>query len=226
MLASVGGLGLAALLPGCADDESPTTTSAASEIPSASGATTSSRTVPDCTLAPELTEGPFYLDLELVRRDIAEDRPGTALSLAVIVVEADSCEPISDAAVDVWHCDAAGAYSGVEGGSGTFLRGIQLTDAAGKAEFRTIYPGWYSGRAVHVHLKVHLGANEAHTGQLFFEDAVTQAVYESEPYSERPGPDVLNEADGIFGQSRGATIVAVTAGDPYRGAVTLGVVRR
>jgi protocatechuate 3,4-dioxygenase beta subunit len=224
VLAWAGGMGLAALLPGCADDHGGGTASVAGESSATTGATTTAAR-PDCTLSPELAEGPFYLDLDLVRRDITEDRSGTPLALTVTVVDADSCEAIPDAAVDVWHCDAAGAYSGVEGGSGTFLRGIQLTDASGTAEFTTIYPGWYSGRAVHIHLKVNLGVNEAHTGQLFFEDAVTRSVYEQDPYSARPGPDVPNEADGIFAESRGTTIVAVSPGDPYRGAVTLGVQR-
>jgi protocatechuate 3,4-dioxygenase beta subunit len=123
----------------------------------------------------------------------------------------------------VWHCDASGQYSAAEGGSGTFLRGIQVTDASGVAEFRTIFPGWYPGRAVHIHLKVHLDASEAYTGQLFFDEELTADVYEAEPYSARPGPDVSNEEDGIFGQSRGATIVAVSRAEPLRGTVTLGV---
>ncbi len=230
LLASVGGLGVAALLPGCAredgrDEPANGSKAAAPTTSTARSTTTATRATPDCTLAPELTEGPFYLDLDLVRRDITEDRPGTPLALAVIVVAADSCEPIPDAAVDVWHCDAAGVYSGVEGGSGTFLRGVQLTDAGGTATIRTIYPGWYPGRAVHIHLKVHLGATEAYTGQLFFDGAVTRSVYERAPYSSRPGPDVPNEADGIFAESRSATIVSVQAGDPYRGSVTLGIPR-
>jgi Dioxygenase len=221
LLAWAGGLGLAALVPGCGDGADGGDEAA----PAGAGPTTSGATAPDCVLTPELTEGPFYLDLDLVRRDITEDREGTPLDLVVTVLDADSCEPISDAAVDVWHCDAGGAYSGVEGGSGTFLRGIQVTDASGAAEFRTIYPGWYSGRAVHIHLKVHLGADEAHTGQLFFDEDITQAVYEAPPYNARPGPDVPNEADGIFGESGGTTIVAVMPGEPYRGEVRLGVRR-
>ena len=221
LLAWAGGLAITALVPGCGrdgrgPDAAPTSTEA-------STATGTSPATPDCVLAPELTEGPYYLDLEKVRRDITEGRPGIKLDLAVNVVEADACEPIRDAAVDVWHCDAAGEYSGVEGNAETFLRGVQMTDANGRAEFRTIYPGWYPGRAVHIHVKVHLGASETYTGQLFFDDAVTQAVYEAPPYNVRPGPDVTNEADGIFGESDGATTLAVRAGDPYRGEVTLGV---
>jgi protocatechuate 3,4-dioxygenase beta subunit len=230
LLAWAGGLGMTALLPGCATNDAGDGAKSGNEAAARSTTTgpsksTATRATPDCTLAPELTEGPFYLDLDLIRRDITEGRPGTPLALTVTVVDADSCGPIPDAAVDVWHCDAAGVYSGVEGGSGTFLRGVQLTDDRGTATFRTIYPGWYSGRAVHIHLKVHLGASEAHTGQLFFDDAVTRAVYERAPYNARPGPDVLNEADGIFAESRGVTVVSVQPDEPYRGGVTLGIAR-
>jgi protocatechuate 3,4-dioxygenase beta subunit len=114
----------------------------------------------------------------------------------------------------------------VAGDEGTFLRGVQMTDADGAAEFRTVYPGWYTGRAVHIHVKVLLGGNETHTGQLFFDEATSAAVYEADPYAARGAPDTPNSADGIFSQSDGSTVVAVTSeGDGYRGAVTLGVQR-
>jgi protocatechuate 3,4-dioxygenase beta subunit len=176
---------------------------------------------------PELTEGPFYLDLDLVRKDITEGRPGTPLELRLNIIDVgNSCAPVEDAAVDVWHADASGEYSGVDGGSGTFLRGIQMTGADGSAAFHTIYPGWYSGRAVHIHIKVGIGSGEVHTGQLFFDEAVTNDVYRTAPYSDRPGPDVPNESDAIFTQSRGATIVSVRpASDGYTGTVTLGIER-
>jgi protocatechuate 3,4-dioxygenase beta subunit len=148
------------------------------------------------------------------------------LALRVNVVDVDACEPIADAAVDVWHCDASGAYSGVSGSSGTFLRGIQMTDTSGSAEFRTIYPGWYTGRAVHIHVKVHLGANETHTGQLFFDEAVTDAVYRTEPYAARGEPDTPNSADSIYAEGGGTTVVSASpGGDGYGGTVTLGVQR-
>jgi protocatechuate 3,4-dioxygenase beta subunit len=221
VLAWLGGLGVAALIPGCADDGdslAPTTTAAAT--------TTRAETTVDCVLSPELTEGPYYIDLDLVRRDITEGRPGVRLDLTIKVVDGESCEPTRDAAVDIWHCDAEGVYSGVQGNDGTFLRGIQMTDADGEALIATIFPGWYSGRAVHIHVKVHLGGTDSYTGQLFFEDAVTEAVYESEPYSTRPGPDTPNEADGIFRQGGDQTVVSLSpAGDGYRGAVMLGVPR-
>ena len=130
-----------------------------------------------CVLAPESTEGPYFLDDQKVRRNITEGKPGVQLTLRLTVVDVSTCRPIRNAAVDVWHCDAAGAYSGVQGVSGEFLRGVQRADAKGVAVFRTIYPGWYPGRTVHIHVMVHIGGNVVHTGQLYFTDAVTDAVY-------------------------------------------------
>src|ERR671930_181076 len=88
-----------------------------------------------CVLTPEQTEGPYYIANERVRRNITEGRPGTPLTLRARVVDASTCKPVKDAAVDVWHCDAGGAYSGFGAGAGsrTFLRGIQRTDAKGLA---------------------------------------------------------------------------------------------
>jgi protocatechuate 3,4-dioxygenase beta subunit len=142
VLGWAGGLGLALFVPGCADDE-PSEDSAAGTTTAPT--TTAGTTSPDCVLTPELTEGPYYLDLDLMRRDITEGRPGLAYDLAVKVVDAESCEPIEDAIVDVWHCDAEGVYSGVQGDGGTFLRGVQVADGTGTATFRTIFPGWYQG---------------------------------------------------------------------------------
>jgi protocatechuate 3,4-dioxygenase beta subunit len=216
VLAWLGGLGLAALIPGCADE-------ADTAAPTATAATA---TTADCILSAELTEGPYYIDLDRVRRDITEGRQGAPLDLRVKVVDGESCEAMRDAAVDIWHCDAEGAYSNGQGDDGTFLRGIQMTDSSGEATFRTIYPGWYTGRAVHIHVKVHVGGSETYTGQLFFDDAVTEGVYATAPYSAHPGPDTPNDADGIFGQGGDQTIVSVSRnGDGYGGVVTLGVER-
>jgi protocatechuate 3,4-dioxygenase beta subunit len=222
LLGWCGGIALAALLPACArDDEAGGTTAAAPETTTGGGATS-----PDCVLTPELTEGPFYVDLDRVRRDITEGKDGLPFDLRVVVVDAEACEPIKDAAVDIWHCDADGEYSGVEGNQGTFLRGVQIADAEGAAEFRTIFPGWYQGRAVHIHVKVHLGGTETFTGQLFFRDKTLDAVYANEPYSARGDADTPNETDGIFAQSGSATIVDVTVNsDSCSGSVTLGVPR-
>ena len=125
-----------------------------------------------CALTPELTAGPYYLDGPAVRRNITEGRPGIPLELRIRLLDAASCKPLAGAAVDVWHCDASGEYSGFEGKSlaatnagGTngqrYLRGVQLTDADGVAVFTTIFPGWYEGRSVHIHLSVHTGGAAA-----------------------------------------------------------------
>jgi protocatechuate 3,4-dioxygenase beta subunit len=223
-----GGLGLAAVVPACATDGSAsadTTAAATAEASTETAATAAA--APDCVLMPELTEGPYYLDLDLVRMDITEGQPGLPLDLRVNVVDAGSCQPIEGAAVDVWHCDAEGEYSGVQGVEGeTFCRGVQMTDAGGVAEFRTVFPGWYAGRAVHIHVKVTPGGDTTHTGQLFFDPPTLSAVYAAEPYAERGEPDQPNESDGIYQQSGGVTVVAVTVdGDSSSGAVTLGVER-
>ncbi len=180
----------------------------------------------DCVLTPEMTEGPFYLDLNLIRRDITEGKPGTPLTLDLTMVDAGSCMPLKDAAVDVWHTDASGEYSGVGSSprSSTFMRGIQVTDTEGKATFDTIYPGWYQGRAVHIHIKVSTGGNEVHTGQLFFPDDISNAVYEEGVYADRGKMDTTNQSDGIF--SRGgsqSTLKMNRNGDDYTGSLTLGV---
>ena len=110
-----------------------------------------------CVLAPEVTEGPYWIANHLTRRDIAEGKAGIPLSLHLTVVDATTCRPIKGADVEIWHADAQGVYSGVQGNSGRFLRGHQRSDANGRVVFHTIYPGWYRGRTPHIHLKVHVG---------------------------------------------------------------------
>jgi protocatechuate 3,4-dioxygenase beta subunit len=180
-----------------------------------------------CVLTPELTEGPYYVDGEKLRHDITEGKPGTPLLLALTVVNASTCKTVRNAAVDIWHCDALGVYSGaVAGNPGTnFLRGIQRTNAKGVATFKTIYPGFYQGRAVHIHVKVHIGGAVVHTGQLFFPAAVTNAVYARKPYATHgTRPDTSNAADAIYrnGGSKGMLALKRT-GAGYVGSVAMGV---
>ncbi len=151
-----------------------------------------------CRLSPEQAEGPYYFDVDAIRSDIREDREGTPLRLALRVRDGGTCEPIENAVVDVWHCDAGGAYSGVNGVEGVFLRGTQVTDREGIADFTTVYPGWYPGRTVHVHAKVLLGGAAALTTQFFFDDAVTERVAADAPYAQAAGRDVFNDGDGIY----------------------------
>lgn len=164
----------------------------------------------NCKLAPEMTEGPYFLDDMLIRKDITEGKPGVPLTVRILVADIASCEPLANAAVDIWHCDAHGYYSGVsandpgpdtdpevaaEAAKATFLRGVQITDANGLVEFDTIYPGWYIGRTIHIHMmvmvdgeagKTYEGGTAVHTGQLFFDDGITDQVLQTEAYAGRP----------------------------------------
>jgi len=181
-----------------------------------------------CVLTPELTEGPYYIPNEKVRRNITDGRPGVALTLRLSVVDASTCSPIRNAAVDVWHADASGVYSGFGAGasSRTFMRGVQPTDGQGIAVFDTVYPGWYQGRAVHIHVKVHLGGNVVHTGQLFFPDPLTDVVYKRSPYNRRPNRTTLNANDSIFVNGGSRSMLTLTKnGGGYVGAITMGVQR-
>ena len=179
-----------------------------------------------CVLAPEQTEGPYHLGDQKIRRDITDGKTGVQLALRLAVVDASTCRPLKGAAVDVWHCDAAGVYSGVQGDTRSFLRGIQRTNAKGLALFETIYPGWYPGRTVHVHVKVSLGSNVVHTGQLYFPDRVTDAVYRRTPYRRRPNRDPRNAGDSIYRNGgRRSTLRLTRRGTGYVAAITMGVVR-
>jgi protocatechuate 3,4-dioxygenase beta subunit len=202
---------------------------------------TSPRRVPPCVARPEQTEGPYFVDEMLKRSDIRSE-PGTgkvkegtplALTLAVSGLRAGSCAPLAGAHVDIWHCDAAGVYSGVEDpGFNTvgqsFLRGYQLTDSAGEARFRTIYPGWYSGRTVHIHFKIRTdpGAERGHefTSQLYFDDALTTKVFSRMPYADKKGRRDRNEDDRIFGRGGEQLMLAPTAaGDGYAARFEVGL---
>ena len=262
---AVGGVGLTALLAACGSSarSSATATSSTSEVAATNPATTAATTAvaPATTVAqtsapvateaaattaataagetvsltPDMTEGPYYLDLNLVRSNIVEDREGSALGLTLNVVDASGAS-VEGAAVDIWHCDANGLYSGfvsqstsANGGSssddGTFLRGTQLTDAAGSVTFATVYPGWYQGRTVHIHVKVNVAGKAIHTGQLFFDDAMTDQIYASDtPYSARSARTTRNDSDGIYQGGGSATVLAITGSRAsYVGSLTMAV---
>lgn len=161
-----------------------------------------------CVLRPEQTEGPFFVDDVLERSDIRADpgggalRPGTPLSLTLNVARlaGSACTPFAGVLVDVWHCDAAGDYSGTGAlADRRWLRGVQTTGADGVVRFTTIYPGWYPGRAVHVHVKLRVpSAGVEYTSQLYFDDALTDAVFAAPPYAARGPRSTRNADDGIF----------------------------
>ncbi len=201
---------------------------------------------PACVLTSEQEEGPYYVDYGKVRRDITEGKPGVPLHLRVALLHAKRCTPLSNAALDIWHCDAGGVYSGFTevhmgpppGGFGgrpgpppdgpppdgrppgfgpgprghgatdasRFLRGVQSTDDSGMAEFATIYPGWYQGRAIHIHLKVHVGGHVAHTGQLFFPEDITARIAQLKPYVSHQDVHLTSQSeDMVFEPQHGAS---------------------
>lgn len=179
-----------------------------------------------CLLQRETTEGPFHLDLDGLRRDITGNRRGEPLALGFTVVDAATCAPVPGAVVEVWHADASGRYSGVEGVGGRWLRGAQRTDARGRVSFATIVPGWYPGRTPHIHVKVVLGERELHTGQVFFRSGDLRAVYARGAYARRGRPDVGNERDFIAREAGARSVMALTRGGRgLRGRLTLGVDR-
>ena len=181
-----------------------------------------------CVLTPEQTEGPYYIPGEKLRRDITEGKAGVPLLLRLKVVDASTCRPIKGATVDIWHADAAGNYSGFGNGAGsrTFLRGIQKTDATGLAVFTTVYPGWYPGRTVHIHVKVHVAGSVVHTGQLYFPDRVTDKVFRRRPYSRRQRRTTRNANDFVFAQGGRRSLLGLRkVGSAYVGSITMGVSR-
>jgi protocatechuate 3,4-dioxygenase beta subunit len=190
-------------------------------------------------LTPEQEEGPFYVDLGKVRADVTEGQAGVALALRVRVIDHVKCVPVASAAVDIWQCNASGVYSDEASESTvgeTYLRGIQFTDKDGWAELQTIYPGHYQGRATHIHVKVHIGGTRtktsysgghvSHTGQVLFDEAVTDMVYATSPYSSSTVARVPNSEDRIYteqGGSRSMPKLSGSLGKGFQGRLALGV---
>jgi protocatechuate 3,4-dioxygenase beta subunit len=228
-------------LLGCAAGD---LTAAASDTTAATGATSGTASGSSaCVLTASLTEGPYFVDEKLLRSDIRTDpitgvvSQGVPLSLTFNVsrVANSACTPLTGAYLDVWHCDAGGLYSD-ESANGTsgkkYLRGYQITDANGLASFTTIYPGWYSGRAVHVHFKLRLfaGATKTYefTSQFFFDETLTSTVHALSPYNTRGSRNTINSTDGIYSSLTTAEKAVLTlqrsqSGDGYAGVINLGV---
>lgn len=198
-----------------------------------SAGTSGAQSLPGCIVRPALTEGPYFVANELGRSDIRSDtdtkavKPGVPLTLtfAVSRIGMGVCEPRPDIKVDLWHCDALGVYSGAQDpGYDTtgldFLRGYQLTNAQGRATFRTIYPGWYSGRAVHFHFTLSVITGGKVTGQftsqLFFPETVNDTVHAVAPYRQKGKRDTLNARDNIY-QNGGNQLLLDLRGSPSAG---------
>ena len=236
VLALLGGSGavlLAACAPGVLASPPPTTAPQPTKA-AATAAASSAATLPSCIVRPAVTEGPYFVDEKLNRSDIRSDpttgavKDGAPFALTFLVsrVTGSACAALSGATVDIWHCDALGVYSDATDPSFNtkgqkFLRGYQTTDATGKAQFTTIYPGWYQGRAVHIHFKIRTATSEF-TSQLFFEDALNTLVFAQLPYSQKGAQAVMkNAADGIY---KSQLLLAVTKnGNAYAATFDIGL---
>jgi protocatechuate 3,4-dioxygenase beta subunit len=196
---------------------------------------------PLCLFRPEQTEGPYFVDERLHRSDIRSDpatgklRPGVSFALTVVLSSVDrrECRPLSGAQVDIWHCDASGLYSDVNDPSfnttgSKFLRGYQLTDGKGEARFLTIYPGWYPGRTVHIHIKVRTAVQGKgtfeFTSQIYFQDVFTDRIHAAPPYTANGRRTARNEDDRIFRRGGDRLIVAPEqSGDGYAASFAAGL---
>jgi protocatechuate 3,4-dioxygenase beta subunit len=210
-----------------------------------------------CILAKEAMEGPYYVAHPLLRPNITEDRQGILLDLTVSVIDVRNCTPVEGVYVDIWHADGMGEYSGwasthlhasshpmevlgtpVE--ESRWLRGVVPTDQKGIAKFNTIMPGWYPGRATHIHIRIHAGnvrtkhgyllsgGNTAHTGQLFFSDELVNKVSKTrEPYMthRKVLKPTMNGDDGLYLHSDGGeqTVSIEEQGRDFIGTITVGV---
>ncbi|QLH23020.1 intradiol ring-cleavage dioxygenase [Streptomyces sp. Rer75] len=272
--AAVAAAGLGTVAATAASASPDGSTSAAS--PSASASSPSEEVC--YRLTSETTEGPYYIDADKIRKNITEGKEGIPMTLRLKLIDSETCKPLAKAAVDIWHCDALGLYSGYEdassGGGGTpptgapptgtpttptgaptgappggghqdptddkrYLRGTQLTDRHGFVEFTTVFPGWYRGRCVHIHTKVHVGGkltdsgyeggHACHTGQLFFAEEAVLDSAEVAPYSTSTTPRTTLDEDGIYpgnGAEGGLLKLQYRKGKIAKGVVgslTLGV---
>ncbi|MCA1730766.1 MAG: intradiol ring-cleavage dioxygenase [Actinobacteria bacterium] len=219
MLGLMGSTAAAITLAGCGvgggQSGSEETTGGSTGTSTTAGTTgTAAEAASTCVVRPEQTEGPYFVDEMLDRSDIREDREGVPLDLTFNVSRVDggnaaACGPLVGALVDIWHADAAGEYSDVKDNAEgfdtkgqKFLRGYQVTDENGTARFTTIYPGWYHGRAVHIHFKIRDSPESEQgyefTSQLYFDDDLTDTVQAEGPYAEKGQRDLRNADDGIF----------------------------
>ncbi|KAF1926074.1 putative extracellular dioxygenase, partial [Didymella exigua CBS 183.55] len=176
-----------------------------------------------CILTPEVTQGPYWVQGELIREDITEEQEGVPLHLDIQVIDVNTCEPVPSVYIELWHCNSTGVYSGVvASGNGdssdasnidaTFLRGINQADDSGVVQFDTTFPGHYTGRATHIHVMTHTlnatvnanntlaGNSMSHVGQMFFDQDLISLVEAVEPYAGNTQSITENADDSILGE--------------------------
>jgi protocatechuate 3,4-dioxygenase beta subunit len=225
-IGALGALG-AAVVTGCSSPTAATELVATTEASGTSAAAASG----SCVVTPQETVGPYPNLTDLFRSDVTEGKPGLPLSLSITVVNANNlCAPVAGANVEIWQCDAEGRYSqysqpGYDGRNESFLRGIQTTDASGRVTFRTVYPGWYQGRATHIHVEVVLNGRSIKVTQIAFPEDVTAAVYANGVYAAKGQNPTRNATDNVFADGVQSQLASLS-GSPtsgYTATFTLGV---
>jgi len=233
-LGAFGAVASAAVAAACGGNDSP---ASPTSVASPSTASTGTAVASGCTAAAEETAGP-YPDITgmagnpaFFRRDIREGRPGYQLTLGITIVNVrNNCNPVANANVEIWQCDATGFYSeyaqpGYNGTGQTYLRGLQTTDASGRVTFLTIYPGWYMGRATHIHVKIHVNGAVVKTTQIAFPEDVSAEVYRNGVYAAKGQNTTRNATDNVFSDGT-STEMATVSGSPsvgYDASITLGI---
>jgi len=210
-IGAIGAAAGAALAYGCSN--AATSPSATATTDTTTGSTNSA-----CAVTPTETIGPYPSVTDIFRSDIRETKTGTVLTLTIKVVNVSAgCAAVPGANVEIWQCDAAGNYS--EYGSQTaqtYLRGIQTTNGSGEVTFTTIYPGWYQGRATHIHVEVTIGGVSRKVTQIAFPESINNTVYATGVYAARGSNPMSNLSDGIFADSLSSELVT-PAGSPTTG---------
>lgn len=215
-----------------------------------------------CALAPDTIWGPYGVDGEMVRHDLRESQEGIDFYFDIGVIDIETCEPLSGVALTIWNCNATGSYSSFTGvdpdtvelldgwtkredGSTddeTFLRGVQVTNDDGMAEFLTIFPGYYVTRTTHIHITAQADVTNGtsyaksaiqHIGQLFFEEDLLEEVYNLSPYAAHKETlnRTTNAEDSLFSSANGdgySAIIDITQlgdslADGLVGYITVGI---
>jgi protocatechuate 3,4-dioxygenase beta subunit len=222
-LGMLGATGAALSLIRCGGSPtSPTPTSSVAPPTSASST---------CAVTPSETVGPYPSLTDLFRSDIREGKTGLPVTLTITVVNtSSSCSPVTGANVEIWQCDAEGHYSqysqpGYNGQSETFLRGIQTTDSNGRVTFTTIYPGWYMGRATHIHAEVKVNGRSVKVTQIAFPESITATVYAVGVYAPKGQNPTSNSSDNVFADSVASELATVSgnATNGYTATFTIGI---
>lgn len=229
------------IINGCKKDSISNSTSGTTGTSSTSTTSTNGST---CIVSPTEVEGPYpYVGGEITnplnRADVTGGQTGVPLSISFVVVNTnDSCNVLTDARVDIWHCNNQGYYSGYGNQPGllgtksyvgeTWLRGYQMTDASGVAKFTTVYPGWYGGRATHIHMEIFINKVLKKTAQLTFSEAISDVVHVSALYAAHGVNPTRNASDSVFGNSAtdlANETMALTGSvaDGYSGSFTIGI---